>query len=66
MIISPFLGYILTGLILAFLLYPLKNWLDDYIGSTYSSTLVVLITVLGAILPFLFILGFVAGDAKTR
>jgi predicted PurR-regulated permease PerM len=63
MIISPFLGYILTGLILAFLLYPLKNWLDDYIGSTYSSTLVVLITVLGAILPFLFILGFVAGDA---
>jgi len=62
-IISPFLGYILSGLILAFLLYPLKNWLDQYISPNYSSAIVVLTTVLGAIMPFLFVLGFVAGDA---
>jgi len=63
MMISPFLGYILTGLILAFLLQPLKKQLDKYISPEYSSALVVLLTVLGAILPILFILGFVAGDA---
>lgn len=63
MMISPFLGYILTGLILAFLLQPLKKRLDNYIPPEYSSILVIALTVLGAILPLIFILGFVAGDA---
>lgn len=63
LMISSFLGYILTGLILAFLLYPLKQRFDSYMSAEYSSTLVIVVTVLGAILPLLFILGFVAGDA---
>jgi predicted PurR-regulated permease PerM len=63
MMISQFLGYILTGLILAFLLQPLKKRLDKYMAPEYSSTLVIMITILGAILPLIFILGFVAGDA---
>lgn len=61
--ISPFLGYILTGLILAFLLLPLKQKLDEFMRPSFSSTLVVLITVLGAILPLIFVIGFVANDA---
>lgn len=63
MMISPFLGYILTGLILALLLHPLKKVLDNYIRPEYSSILVVLVTILGAILPLILITGFVANDA---
>lgn len=63
LMISSYLGYILTGLILAFLLHPLKQRFDRRMAGEYSSALAVAITVVGAILPLILILGFVAGDA---
>lgn len=63
LMLSPYLGYILTGLILAFLLLPLKQRLDSFLDPTYSSTLSVGLTILGAILPLILLIGFVAGDA---
>lgn len=65
LMIRPYLGYILTGLILAFLFYPAKNYLDQFTGSNYSSALVIILTVLGAILPVIATVGFVAGDAAS-
>jgi predicted PurR-regulated permease PerM len=61
---SPFLGYILMGLILGFLLLPTKRRLEDYMPSQYSSATVVLLTVLVAIFPLMVLLGFVADDAS--
>ncbi|QKQ97922.1 AI-2E family transporter [Candidatus Nanohaloarchaea archaeon] len=62
MMISPFLGYLLTGGILAFMLHPLKNWIDQY--SNRSSALLMVFTVLMAVLPLLLVAGAVANDAS--
>ncbi|MFB6158257.1 MAG: AI-2E family transporter [Candidatus Nanohalobium sp.] len=62
--VLPFLGYLLAGLMLAFILEPVKSRLENFTGPGISSALVVVMTVLGAVLPVLALTGFVAGDAS--
>ncbi len=61
LMVMPYLGYILTGIILAFMLKPVKKQLDNYIK--HSSTLTVLLTVLMALVPIMILLGVVTDDA---
>ena len=63
LMVSPFLGYILTGIILGFLFLPAKRKLQEFMPPRYSSGTVVLLTVLGAVIPVMILLGFVADDA---
>lgn len=58
-----YLGYIVAGLLLAFLLYPLQQRFENWLNSTVVAALLVALTMLAAILPFVIILGAVAGDA---
>lgn len=62
MMAAPFLGYLLTGAILAFILEPAKNLLDRY--TSYSSILLVFSTVVFAVLPLLITVSAVANDAS--
>lgn len=61
LMVLPFLAYVLTGLILGFMLRPLKNRIENYIS--YSSTITVLLTIFMALLPLMILLGVVADDA---
>lgn len=62
LMVSPYIGYLLTGGILAFMLLPLKERLEDY--TSYSASIITALTVLVAVLPLLFAAGFVANDAS--
>lgn len=61
LMVMPYLGYILTGTILAFMLKPVEVKLSNYIK--HSSTATVLLTVLMALLPVMILLGVVTDDA---
>jgi predicted PurR-regulated permease PerM len=61
--LSPYLSYLLMGLLLAFVTFPLHERLSSYLGDSISAGLVVLITVFAFVLPFVIILGAVGGDA---
>lgn len=60
--VSPYLGYLLTGSVLAFLLQPLKKRLDGVIPN--PSLFIVLLTVVVAVVPFLVAASVVASDAE--
>jgi len=61
LMVMPYLGYILTGLILAFMLKPLQEKIARYLS--YSSGITVFITVILALLPLMILLGVVTDDA---
>lgn len=61
LMILPFMGYILTGLILGFMLKPVKDRIDRF--TSYSSTLTVILTIFMALLPVMILLGVVTDDA---
>ncbi len=61
--LAPFLAYILTAIILAFVLRPLQIKLEPYIGGTISSALLILAFILIIALPFALAVGTVATDA---
>ncbi|PSH01257.1 MAG: AI-2E family transporter [Nanohaloarchaea archaeon QH_8_44_6] len=63
LMISPYIGYLLSGLLLAFVTYPLFQKFRQKLGPHISATLVLVVTVFTAILPFLILLGAVGGDA---
>lgn len=54
-IFLPFLQYVLGGVILAYLLYPIHTRLRSYIAPRLSAILVILSAILTIILPVLFI-----------
>ena len=60
--ISPFIGYLLTGGVLAFMLHPAKKWLDRH--TDYSSAVLVFLTVVMAVMPLVLTAGAVATDAS--
>ncbi|MBY6294553.1 AI-2E family transporter [Nanohaloarchaea archaeon H01] len=62
LMVSPYLGYILSGGVIAFILYPLKKKLSRH--TDHASTLVTALTVVLAVLPFLIGVSFVANDAS--
>ena len=63
LMVSSFINYLLTGLLLAFVTYPLFKKLRPRIGPQISASLVIIITIFAAILPFTIALGAVGGDA---
>lgn len=63
LMVSSFMGYILAGLLLAFISYPLYEKLRGRIGAHASASVVIALTIFAALLPFTVILGAVGGDA---
>ena len=63
LMISPYMGYLLSGLLLAFITYPLFQRFRTRLGPHVSASMVILVTIFAAILPFLILLGAVGGDA---
>lgn len=61
LIVLPYLGYILTGIILAFMLKPVQERIAEYLP--YSSGITILLTVLIALMPLIILLSVVANDA---
>ncbi|WEL23812.1 AI-2E family transporter [Candidatus Nanohalovita haloferacivicina] len=62
LMISPYLGYLLTGGILAFMLHPAKRFFDNY--TKYSAAAVIMMTFLMAVFPLVLTAGAVANDAS--
>jgi predicted PurR-regulated permease PerM len=63
--LSSYTAYILTGLVLAFVVRPAHLYLRSLVGDSVSAFLTVLLTVLAAVLPFAAVLFLVAGDAAS-
>jgi predicted PurR-regulated permease PerM len=63
LMVSPYMGYLLSGLLLAFITYPLFEKFRTKLGPHFSASMVILVTVFAALLPFLILLGAVGGDA---
>ncbi|MFB6115589.1 MAG: AI-2E family transporter [Candidatus Nanohalobium sp.] len=63
MMVSSFLSYLLTGLLLAFISYPLFQKIEAKTGPRIAAGAVICITIFAAILPFTILLGAVGGDA---
>lgn len=61
--VSSFLSYLLTGILLAFVTYPLFQKLEPKLGSQIAASVVILLTIFAAILPFTILVGAVGGDA---
>lgn len=61
LMVLPYMGYILTGLILGFILKPVKERIDTV--TSYSSIITIFLTIFIALLPLMVLLGVVADDA---
>lgn len=61
---SPFIGYLLTALIVAFILNPVKEYLRPYIGENLSSMIAILLFTAAIFMPFALGLNAVLGDAS--
>ncbi len=62
-LITPFLGFILGAILIAFVLYPLQRRLEGHTSPTKSAFLLILLSVVAFILPFAIVVSFVARDA---
>lgn len=63
LMVSSFLSYLLTGILLAFITYPLFQRIEPKLGSQIAASVVILLTIFAAILPFTILIGAVGGDA---
>lgn len=61
LMVLPYLGYILTGVVLAFVLKPVQERIAKHLR--YSSSLTVLLTIVLALMPLILLLSVVANDA---
>jgi len=62
LMLLPYIGYIVGGLLLGFLFYPLQKRLEDRIGASVSAFVLVVLTFLLTVLPVLVLSGYLAGD----
>ncbi len=65
LMLAPFMGYILTAILLGFLLHPVYERLNRRMPSQAAAGLLVVFTVVAAVLPIVITMGFVAEDART-
>jgi predicted PurR-regulated permease PerM len=65
LMISSYTGYLLAGLLLAFVSYPAFQWLRNRLSKRISAGIVIGLTIFAAILPFTIMLGAVGGDAAS-
>lgn len=63
LMIRPFTGFVLIAIILSFVSYPLYNRLKPYLGAHISSGLVLVLTIILAVVPFIFVSLVVLEDA---
>lgn len=63
LMLSPFMSYLLTGVLLAFVFYPLHRRVKPKLGDTGSAALMIVLTLVAAVLPFVIVLGAVGSDA---
>lgn len=62
-LVVPFFQYVLGAILLAFVLYPLQERIEEYIPSAITAFLLVVLAVLGVIVPFVVIVAMFAEDA---
>ncbi|WP_049923186.1 AI-2E family transporter [Halopiger djelfimassiliensis] len=62
-LVAPFLQYVLAAILTAFVLSPLQNRLETRFSPGLSAFILVALTVVGVIVPFVLIAAAVAGDA---
>ena len=64
LMVAPFIGYILSSLILAFVLYPVQNKLRPFLGANLSAALIIILFVSAVLAPFALSINAVIGDAS--
>lgn len=64
MMLRPFVGYLMGGLVLAFVLHPAQKHLRNFVDERISAFVLTLLSVLVFLLPFAIIVSTVAGDAS--
>lgn len=63
LMLKPFIGFVLVAIILAFVSRPVYKRLKPYLGAHLSSGIVLMLTILLAVVPFIFISLVVIEDA---
>ena len=63
LMVTPFLGYLLAGIILAFILKPVQEKFEPYLGPIISTSLVISLFIGAVIAPFAIATGAVVDDA---
>ena len=63
LLITPFLGYILGAILIAFILYPLQRRLERKLSAGKAAMILLLVAIIGFILPFVVVGIVVARDA---
>ena len=63
LLVLPFLQFVLAGVLLAYVLYPLQRRLDPHVSSTVSALSLVALAIAGFVVPFALIVLVIAGDA---
>lgn len=61
---SPFIGYLLTALIISFVLHPVQERLRPHIGESISAVVVIVLFTGAIFMPFALGLNAVLGDAS--
>ncbi|WP_049926778.1 AI-2E family transporter [Halopiger goleimassiliensis] len=64
-LVTPFLGFILGAILVAFVLYPLQRRLEGTVSPGIAAFLLVLLAVVGLLLPFAIVAVVVAGEAAS-
>ena len=63
-LVVPYLQFLLAAVILAFVLHPLQGRLAPRVGESLSAGLLVALSVVALVLPFLVVTAFVASDVR--
>ncbi len=64
LMVAPFLGYLLSAILLAFILKPLQEKLGSYIGPNIASGIIIILFISAVIAPFGIALSAVVDDAQ--
>ena len=54
-VLLPYLQYVLFGVVLAYILYPIQHRLEDYVRPTIAAITVVVATLLVVLLPLIYV-----------
>lgn len=65
LMLTPFIGYILAAVLLAFVMKPLQKRIEPYTGPNIASALLIILFVAAVLAPFGIAVNAVIGDAQT-
>lgn len=63
LLVVPFLQYVLLGILIAYILYPLQTRLESHTSPTIAALTLVIVAIAGFLIPFIVVVGVVAEDA---